>query len=343
MQYQVYDSIIREHFDILDNDTRKYLLSLDEAGQDQLIVSLSTKLYNKIVAKVADIDYGKIPESRGDITKIPNFIDLTECTDIMRNLLIQYKQNTEPTDIVFEAIENLKDSKRLWEKAFNINAELPIVFYNTIALSIVSGISFLISGSIDFIKDPANDSYQAVLDVNGYHKSKDYLLFKNLKKFNTSYKKGDIEKAMKAVMDADKAVKEQCAVNEFEATVIIAGVVATVSLISVLKLILPILQELIALLYCARQNVSDYFSVQSDLVMLNAENVRLSTTKTPAEVDKIYKKQMKIANAFKKIANKLAVKIKSSENEAKKLVNKENKTDYKIGDDTKLGVSGGIF
>ena len=322
MQYQVYDSIIREHFDILDNDTRKYLLSLDEAGQDQLIVSLSTKLYNKIVAKVADIDYGKIPESRGDITKIPNFIDLTECTDIMRNLLIQYKQSTEPTDIVFEAIENLRDSRRLWEKAFNINAELPIVFYNTIALSIVSGISFLISGSIDFIKDPANDSYQAVLDA---------------------YKNGDIEKAMKAVMDADKAVKEQCSVNEFEATVIIAGVVATVSLISVLKLILPILQELIALLYCARQNVSDYFSVQSDLVMLNAENVRLSTTKTPAEVNKIYKKQMKIANTFKKIANKLAVKIKSSENEAKKLVNKENKTDYKIGDDTKLGVSGGIF
>lgn len=343
MQYQIYDSIIREFFDITDRDTRKYLLNLDEAGQDQLIVSLSTKLYNMIVAKVADIDYGKIPESKGDITKIPNFASLVECNTVMRDLLIQYKQDTEPTDVIFEAIENLRDSKALWEKAFTVQSEMPVVFYNTIALSIVSGVSFLIAGSIDFIKDPANDSYTATLDTNGYIKSKDYLLFKNLKKFNKSYKKGDIEKAMRAVMDANKAIKEQGVVNEFEATVVIAGVVATLSLISVLKLILPILQELVALLYCARQNMSDYFNVQADLLMLNAENVKLSVTKTPSEVNKIYKKQMKIANAFKKIANKLAVKIKSSEKEAKKLVEKENKTDFRIGDDSKLGVSGGIF
>ena len=343
MQYQIYDSIIREYFDITDRDTRKYLLSLDEEGQDQLIVSLSSKLYNMIVAKVADIDYGKIPESRGDITKIPNFAQLVECDQTMRDILVQYKQDTTPTDIIFEAIENLKDSRDMWEKAYNIKCEMPVVFYNTIALSIVSGVSFLISGSIDFIKDPTNDSYQAVLDTNGYIKSKDYLLFKSLKDFNTSYKKGDIEKAMKAVMNADRAVKEQSAVNEFEVTVIIAGVVATVSLISVLKLILPILQELVALLYCARQNVSDYFDVQADLLMLNAENVKLSVTKTPSEANKIYKKQMKIANTFKKIANKLAVKIKSSEKEAKKLVEKENNTNYRMGNDSKLGVTGGIF
>lgn len=332
MDNRIYNQIIKEYFDITDRDTRKTLISLNEADQNQMIVSLSTKLYNMIVAKVDDIDYGKIPESRGDITKIPNFIELNECLDTIRKLLIEYKQSTEPADIINEAIENLKDSKEMWEKAFTLKSELPIVFYNTIALSIVSSVSFLISGSIDLIRDPANESYQMVLDTNGYHRSKDYLLFKDLKNFNISYKKGEIEKVMKALLDANRAVRESYAVNEIEAVSVIAGVIASYTLIQMLKLVLPILQELVALLYCARQNVSDYFSIQSDIVRLNAENVKLDTTKTASERNKIYKKQIKIADTFKKIANKLSVKIKSSEKEAKKLVEKENKTNFKAND-----------
>lgn len=343
MNRTIYNQIIKEYFDYTDRDTRRVLIGLNEADQTQMIASLSSKLYTMIVAKIADIDYGRIPDSRGDITKIPNFIELTECLDTIRKLLIEYKQSTEPADIIYEAIENLKYSKALWQRAFTIKSELPVVFYNTIALSIVSGVSFLISGSIDFIKDPATDSYQAVLDVNGYHKSKDYLLFKDLKKFNSSYKKGDIDKAMKAVMDANKAIKEQGVLNEIEAVTVIAGVIASFTLINILRLVLPLLQELVTLLYCLRQDVSDYFSIQSDIVRLNAENVKLDVTKTPSERETIYKKQVKIADSFKKIANKLSVKIKSSEKEAVKMIERESKTNFKANDVLITAPSSGIF
>lgn len=332
MNNLIYNEIIKEYFDISDVNTRKSVINLEAASQNQLIVSLSSKLYTMIVAKIDDIDYGDIPKSKGDITKIPNYMELTECLDTIRKLLIQYKQSTEPTDIVFEALENIKDSKQLWEKAFLFESDLPILFYNTLALSIVSSVSFLISGSIDFIKDPSNESYQAVLDTNGYHKSKDYLVFKNLKKFNKSYKKGEIQKSVKGILDAAKAIKESSVMNEFEAVTIIAGVVATATVISLISLILPLLQELVALLFCAKQNVSDYFSIQSDLVRLNAENLKMDYTKTQSEKDKIYKKQIKIADDFKKIGNKLSVKMKSSEKDAKKLVDKEKNTAYKLRD-----------
>ena len=40
-----------------------------------------------IVAKVSDIDFGTIPRSRGDITKIENYSQLMECIDILRGVI----------------------------------------------------------------------------------------------------------------------------------------------------------------------------------------------------------------------------------------------------------------
>lgn len=328
MDSKIYNEIVKEHFDITDKDTRKVIVSLNEDQQNQLVTSLSAKLYTIIVSKVDEIDYGKIPESRGDITKIPNFQELNECIDTIRKLLIEYKQPTDSVDAVFEAIENLKDSRQLWEKAFTYENNLAIVFYNTIALSIVSSVSFLISGSIDFIKDPDSESYEVVLDTNGFHKSKDNLLFKNLKKFNKSYRKGEIQKAIKASLESGKNIKESSIRTVEESIVTVAA--TTVLVLSLAKLILPILHELVCMLYCARQNMSDYMSIQSDLVRLNAENVKFDTTKTPEERKKIYNRQSKIADKFKKISNKLAVKIKSTQTQAEKLIAVDNKTAYKI-------------
>ena len=84
MAYEMeYESIINEFVDLSDRETLKYVASLDEAGQDQLLTSLTGKLYDKIVEKVDDIDYGTIPNSRGDITQIENFDSMVECLHII--------------------------------------------------------------------------------------------------------------------------------------------------------------------------------------------------------------------------------------------------------------------
>lgn len=328
-----FSDIINEYMDCKDSDTRKSMLGITEAtDRNQVILSLSAKLYNMIAAEIDKIDYGKIPESRGDITKIPNFIELTECIDTIHKLLEQYKEPTDPVDVVAEAIEHLKTDRKMWEKAFVINSDLPIALYNTIALSIVSSVSFLISGSIEFIKEIGDEAYVIKLDKVGYVKSKDNLLFKNLKRFNKACRTKELQKSIDAIMKADKSVIESHVVVKEEVATIIAGIIATASLISMLTLIIPILQELVAFLYGARQNVSDYLSIQSDIIRLNAENVRLDVTKTPEERNKIYKKQIKIADNFKKISNKLAIKLKSSQTEAEKIIKDQNSIKYKGSD-----------
>ena len=81
MVYKDFNALMHEHMDLSDRNTRRTILSLDESEQDQLVAALTSKLYDKIVEKVDSIDFGTIPRSRGDITKIENYASLMECID----------------------------------------------------------------------------------------------------------------------------------------------------------------------------------------------------------------------------------------------------------------------
>lgn len=336
MDIKLYDKILKEHFDTSNRKSIRVLLSLNEADQNQAMVALASKLYEKIIDKVDDIDFGTIPASKGDITKIGNFQEMRECITIINDILVHYKQDTSQLDTVDRAIENLKDSKAIWEKAFAVKCEMATTFYNTIALSIVSSISLLISASIDFISEPGeNQSFSISFNKVGYTKSKDKLLFQNLEKFNTSYAKGDIKKVMKEIVNSNAALKESVSheITESVALTAILGVVGAGMLIGIiLTVIIPILHELVCMLYCARQNVSDYFEVQAKLVQFNAENLKYDYSKSPKEVEKIYNKQMKIVDRFKSISNKFAIKMNKSDNDAKKIVQQEKTQKYNSND-----------
>ena len=324
---QSYNYIISEHFNILDTRTREVLLNIDESDKDQVLGTLATKLYKNIVDKVDDIDYAGIPESKGDITQIPHYPELCDCLDNIEKIIVHYKDDTTSVNIIKQSIENLKDSKKLWEKAFFTKCELPMVFYNTISLAIVSSVSLILSTCIDYINVPEQKTFTEVLDKTRLHKSKDHLLLKNLEKFNKAYKKKEIEKTMSALLNAQRA-----AVEEEVVSVILGGIVATATLLSLILLTLPIIHELVYMFYSARQSISEYFDYQATCVLMNAEKVKERSTKTPEKREKIYKRQIKIAEKFRKISNFFAIKFKNSENKAQQMVKQDENNKYKIDD-----------
>lgn len=329
-----WDQIIAEHFDIFDTNTRKILLSLNESEDRNIVLSsLSARLYNIIVDKSTEIDYGDIPKSKGDITKIPNFVNIIDCLNTIRGLLVEFKENTEPVDEILKAVDNLKDSRDIWEKAYVYNSSMPIVFYETMALAIVSSTSLLISTSIDYIKEPTEKEYSVTLDKVAYHKNMNGLLFRNLKKFNKAYKSGDVKKTFEPMLKVRENLKESVdIINEFSASAIIAAVITAGVIASLITLIVPILHECVVFFFCARQSISEYYDSQADLLAMNAERVKLDVTKTEKERDKIYERQMKLSNRFKKLSNALAVKLKSAEKRAEVVYKKEASTKYKIDD-----------
>lgn len=323
-----YNEFVKEYFDITDRETRKVLVTINEADQNQVMGSLATKLYDAIVKKVTDIDFGQIPQSRGDITKIPNYLDMVECLTTIRDMMVASKQSTQTPDIIFLSIENMKKYQKIWEKGYVLDNEMAIVFYNTIALSIVSAISLLTSATVEFVKNPQSDVIDLELAKVANHKTKDNLLFKNLDKFNKACRKGDIEKIFNEVLKAQRQLKEETIVKENIAAILFTGAMV----LGLLSTVIPILHQLTNALYCLRQNVAEYLAGEADVIRLNAEKVQYNRAKTPEQKKKIIARQHKIADHFKKWSNKLMIKANKADVEANKKIKEENSNKSKIGD-----------
>lgn len=308
--------LLNEHFDMSDKTTRQTLIAMDEASHNTVLTTLTSKLYDHIVKKTADIDFGEIPSTNGDITKLSQYEDLKEVIGIMKDMLKEYRQPTDPVDTLTVALANLETRKDLFKRAYAANCELPILMYNTTALSIINGISYLIAVCIEFIKSPKDESFQISLDKVAYAKTKDHLLYQTLDKFNRSCERGDFDKAMEAVI--------QQRVKKFTGVAI--GVLAgTVAGIIVILNIIPVLREMVYLIYYSRMKVADFFEIQADLLQMNAYNVEHNSTIDKETRNEIAKKQTDIADRFRKISNAATIDAKKTDVETTRELHTSNK------------------
>lgn len=332
-----YTRAMNEFFDITDNETRKVLLAVNEADQNKVLVSLTSKLYDNVVDKVDDIDFGEIERTKGDIEKLPNFVTLHECLNNMARLLIEFKQDTKPVDTIAEAVSNIIESRPIWTKAYAINAELPMVTYNTITLAIIEATAYMVSMCVDFVKSPSQDTIQIMIDKSALTKSKGHLLFKNLESFNEAYNKGQVTKAMESVIEQVVSKKSiDMSKKNFLGFGIYTGgaaVAAVIGVVGLLFCIIPIIRELIFLFFYYRVRISEFFDVQADLLQVNAYNVQNNRLDlTAAERKAISTKQMKVVEDFRKIAQKIAVDGARAEKSASKDIKAEDSKKYKASD-----------
>lgn len=324
MVSKAYENIISEHFDISDDYTRHTLLTIDEADQNRVMESLTSKLYQSIMDKVDDIDFGSIPDSKGDITQIQNYDNLVQCINVIKDILIEYRQDPEPINTITNAINNIQERIDTWRKGFALKLDLPVLLYDTIVLSIVSSVSLIISTSIEFIKDAGDTSYDIKFNNVQYVKTKDSVLFNNLKKFNNSCNSGEMDRSLEHIF---KASSKQFTGIEVLTVISIIGVVG------IIINIIPILRELVFFFYNTKQSISDYFAIQANLLQLNAQyvNDNPNLTFTSAERKDVVRKQSKIVEIFKKISNALAIDNKTAQVKALKDV-ESNKKKYNVND-----------
>jgi hypothetical protein len=214
-----YADIVYEYFDPSNSTEFRALMNLNEEQQDRVLANLATKLYDHIVNEITDIDFGDIPTSKGDITRIPNYLDMVDCINIIHDICVRFKQPTTATDTLFKAIQNLKDTKEIWRKSFDIKAGLGMNTYNTLALGIVCSVSLLISSAIEFIKNQEGD-FEFLINKVGMQKSLDSVLFKSLKEFNDGCTDGTFMKAIIIANNSKVNISEAEVVSFDEAAMI---------------------------------------------------------------------------------------------------------------------------
>lgn len=201
------DEVLRENFDISDKATRKYLVSLDENDKSAVATALASALYDKIVNRVDDIDFGTIPKSYGDITKIDGYDNTVECLNIIKKLVIEYKESTDVVDTVINAVENIKSRKSLFIKGFSLKNNIVTTTYNLVVLSIEHAVSFLIAVCIEYIKNNDTDTITMALDKASYNNAHDNMLFEQLVSFNSACGSGEFDACFTDLVKA-KVMKE---------------------------------------------------------------------------------------------------------------------------------------
>lgn len=323
MKASDYDKILKEYFDCDHAETRKIMVSIDEADQNSMISSLTSKIYDHIVKKVDDIDYGTIPESEGDITKVENFEQTIDCIDCVKKYLKEYKQDTESVDQIETAIENIKERRDEFQRCFKLQIEFGMVSYCNLVLAVEGALHLLITSTIEFIKNPGNDNFTATVDKVSLNKTKSSLLFSNLKKFNASCKKGEFDKVMNYIMSGSE--------KHFMGAG--SALVGGIALTGLVLNIVPMMRELIFFFYSTRTSVADYFETQADLLQMNAYNVEHGAVNNTKVAKEIATKQMKLVAKFRKIANFVAIDNKQSEKNAAKEISASAKK-YKVDDIT---------
>ena len=329
-QYKTeYDTLVQEYFDLNDTRSRRFILSLNEAEENQLLVNLTNKLYQKIVEKVDQIDYGTIPKSAGDITKIENYASMCECLKIIRDIVKQYRQNEEPINYIESAIENVKVREREFSKAFAMHVQLGELLYDNIVMAIVASISYLIATSIEFIKSPTDDTFEVSLDKVAYKKTSNAMLFNDLQKFNIACKNGEVDKVLHGIADAkvQKLTGKSNPVLSMSLALLLVPLSVT---------ILPLIQDIVYIFYYTKQHLSDYFGTQADLLQLNQTNIIYRQDIDSKKKKDIITSQRQIVEKLRKISNFFAIDAKVAEKKAseEKKANKKKYTPEELGADT---------
>lgn len=323
-------SALYEYMEMGDIATVKYVCSLNEAEQNSLLLNLSNKLYKMIVEKVDSIDYGEIPDTKGDVTKLSKYDKLRECHEILRGIFHQYKESEEPINTITNALDNIENMKDIFVGAFMARAEFPKSVYNSTVLGVIMATSFMIATCIEYIKSPKKEGLEIVLNKTGIAKVKEHLVYENLKNFNDACRKGDVENALRPFVQNKTRGFVMTAALGLKAVLVIGGVVIA---------ILPILKDLVYFYYSSKARVSQYFDLQAKLIEMNAAELKDNTHITTQD-DKaaVIRRQLAIADTFHKISNFLTVDAKGSEVEATKEI-KRDQQKYKI-DDVEPGATG---
>ena len=342
----------KENFDYSDRETTRFIV---EAGNDKVLMALTSKLYEKILEKYEKIDFSTIARSRGDITKIEKYDSLMECITIIQDLVKAYNEDTKPIDIVSDAMANLRSRTNMFKKGFTFGSPVVTMVYNTITLAIVESVSFMIATCVEYIKVPGQETFQMALDTVSYNNTKQNLLFESLATFNEGCATGEFDKAMETCLNQSKVRREAAEEVEVkndspflapegeEDEVVIHDTKEKKkeeeddnSLVEALLKDEVVKEDDMsfwqAVTYTASRGffflakaISDYYGDMTQLIQMNMYELQQNTTIDAAKKKKILEKQDRIYKNYMKKKNKYSVDYMVGKKSVEKMIKDEDK------------------
>lgn len=298
-----------------ENPTRKEELAIQavlEDAESPVTTKYLEKLYDSVISK-NHIDFGDIPNSKGNIVEYSGYTNLIEVLENILKLASEGKSQSviDYTNVVKDSIMYMRVLAPIYQKGFRLRNEYVMLEYNTFVYTIIQATSTLLYEFVDFIKRPDRPTIDITLKNTKYRANTFYI--DQLQKFNNINKKMQYSKFLESMLQKGRE-------NFTGAEAIGFGVIIAVALA-----IVPITRELVYRFYTVKSNLSDCLAQQAYFLEMNKTVIEANGDFNQKKKDAILLKQEKIKNACLKLSEKLRVSHIKSVDSGKAMIQNDNK------------------
>lgn len=305
---------------LMDNATSfkecKEILALTEAEVANASNDMVAKLFKSAIDK-SHVDFGDIPESKGDITKYKGYKTMSESLTYLRNIADKANIKIEELNVVEKAVANIIAYRDHFEKGFKLNKDFIILQYNSLVAMCVEATTILISSMIEYVKRVDKLEFEIVntkISIGG-------VCIDNLEKFNKTVSSGDFSKVINSVIKSGSEGFNGAAA----AAITLATIGGVITLVTILR-------ESIFFFYNSRMKIADFLNTQALFLELNRNNLEANSAGIPAaKKNEIIKRQQALIVKLRKYADKVKVNDTTANNKVKTDIKREN-SEWKLSD-----------
>lgn len=287
-------------------DEQMKIYALNEAEQAVINDRMVGNIYQSALKK-RDINFDTIPISKGDIKKFDGYDNMIATIEMLRQLSKKFGIKIAELDIVETAIGNIRAYRKTFEDAFTFNNDFLTLYYNSLVYACVEAVSLILSSYVEYVKTVNTLEFKLKKGKGMYGN----VCIGNLRKFNNTVKSGEFAKFANSILSKNK--------QQFLGT----GIATTTALGLALSIV-PILRQLIYYFYESRMSIGQYLEQQAEFLRINQEQMNTDGI-SPAERDKIVKKQKETADRLDRLAEKIKVNSKISNKNSESKLKQDNK------------------
>lgn len=328
----MYTSLLLESAEILAGSSlgseKMKLLPVLEDPTSPITVRYIEQLYKAVIDK-GHIDFGDIPESKGDIRNYKGYHDMKNTLDIIRELAESQKSTIvlECATQISKAIGNLESLADQYETGYRNHNEYVMLEYNLFTFCCIEATTTVLCEFVEYVKNPITKSIDITLKDTKYRANAFYI--DTIKKFNKVNESPEYRKFL-TQMNAKST-------EQFTGTELLGfGVVVGIAV-----LIIPVCRALIYKFYNLRRKLSDDLMAQAMFLELHKTCVEANTGFTKEKKDSIIAKQEKIRQLLIRLSDKIKVSNVKADRETEKQLKKDNQ--LMTFDKIKTGVDNGSF
>lgn len=293
---------------------KQELYDLLESSGVKIGEKMVANLYDKTLMR-AEVNFGDIPASKGNVENCSGYITVVSTLSVLSSLSTQYKVKIPEITLVEQAISLLKSNRDIFEKAFKMQSDALMMYYNALVYSCIEGTSILISRFVDFVKKP--NEIKMVIKKGSANDTVGQICFDNLTYFVNSCKNGEFVKLSRQLLTGTISSGVNNVIAESVMGGIGAGILIAASLV-------PVLRTIIYYFYYSKMMIANFLEQQSYFLQMNEANINSSISE-PSKRKEVLNRQKALVKKFEDMSDKIRVNSKVTTTKVNAEIKNENK------------------